>query len=74
MNCAEDYLKFLCQSLVDTSGDDLNYVSKTKGKDYIERIQMIVSSSFARITYSQALELIDQVTMTNLVQVEENCL
>ncbi|XP_074563208.1 asparagine--tRNA ligase, cytoplasmic 2-like [Curcuma longa] len=61
MNCAEDYLKFLCQSLVDNSGDDLKYVSKTKDKEHTERIRALVSSSFARITYSQALEIVDEV-------------
>ncbi|XP_042459416.1 asparagine--tRNA ligase, cytoplasmic 2-like [Zingiber officinale] len=61
MNCAEDYLKFLCQSLVDTSGSDLKYVSKTKDKECTERIRALVSSSFERITYSQALEIVDKV-------------
>ncbi|WOK94505.1 hypothetical protein Cni_G03209 [Canna indica] len=61
MNCAEDLLKFLCHSLLENSNEDVKYVLKKKDKQLTERLQSIVSSPFARITYSEALDVLNQV-------------
>ncbi|XP_058093506.1 asparagine--tRNA ligase, cytoplasmic 2 [Magnolia sinica] len=62
MNCAEDYLKFLCQQILENCSDDLQLVSKRIDKASIDRLGSITSSSFERITYTKAVELLNEVT------------
>lgn len=62
MNCAEDLVQSLCYSLMETAGNDLKCVSKQIEKNCIKRLKSIVSGSFARITYSEALNILNQVT------------
>ncbi|CAL9193031.1 unnamed protein product [Musa hybrid cultivar] len=61
MNCAEDLVQSLCYSLMETAGDDLKCASKQIEKNCIKRLKSIVSGSFARITYSEALNILNQV-------------
>ncbi|URE47425.1 tRNA synthetases class II (D, K and N) [Musa troglodytarum] len=61
MNCAEDLVQSLCYSLLETAGNDLKCVSKQIEKNCIKRLKSIVSGSFARITYSEALNILNQV-------------
>lgn len=57
----EDCLKFLCHSILENCSDDIKFMSKHVDKDYIGRLKSIGSSSFARITYAEALEILKQV-------------
>ncbi|XP_008800991.2 asparagine--tRNA ligase, cytoplasmic 2-like [Phoenix dactylifera] len=61
MNCVENFLKFICHSVLENCSDDIQYMSKHIDKDCIDRLQSIGSSSFARITYTNALEVLNQV-------------
>ncbi|XP_043708297.1 asparagine--tRNA ligase, cytoplasmic 2 [Telopea speciosissima] len=62
MNCAEDYLKFLCQWVLEHCSDDMGFVCKRIDNTSIERLQFLLSSSFGKITYTQAVELLKIVT------------
>ncbi|KAM0947041.1 putative asparagine--tRNA ligase [Dioscorea sansibarensis] len=62
MNCAEEFLKFLCQSILDNCLDDLKFLSKRVDKSCITRLQSLVSSAFARISYTEALENLEKAT------------
>ncbi|XP_010927596.2 asparagine--tRNA ligase, cytoplasmic 2-like [Elaeis guineensis] len=61
MNCVEDLLKFICHSVLENCSDDMTFMSKYKDKNCINRLQSIGSSSFARITYAEAVEVLNQV-------------
>lgn len=61
MNCTEDLLKFICHTLLENSGDDLKYVPKQKSSHCAERLQSMASIPFARVTYSVALDILNQV-------------
>ncbi|XP_073117324.1 asparagine--tRNA ligase, cytoplasmic 2 [Elaeis guineensis] len=61
INCVEDYLKFLCQSILENCSKDIKFLSKHMDKDCIDRLKSVGSSSFARITYAEALEILKQV-------------
>ncbi|CAL9768775.1 unnamed protein product [Musa acuminata subsp. burmannicoides] len=61
MNCAEDLLHSLCYSLLATAGNDLKFASKHIDSDCIKRLQSITSRPFDRITYSKALQILNQV-------------
>ncbi|KAJ4969218.1 hypothetical protein NE237_015919 [Protea cynaroides] len=62
MNCAEDYLKFLCQWVLEHSSDDMEFVYKRIDITSIERLQLLVANSFEKISYSEAVELLKKVT------------
>ncbi|KAG1330851.1 asparagine--tRNA ligase, cytoplasmic 2 [Cocos nucifera] len=61
INCVEDYLKFLCHSILENCSKDIKFMSKHMDKDCIDRLKSVGSSSFARITYAEALEILKQV-------------
>lgn len=60
MNCAEDFLKFLCKSVLESCVGDINFFSKRFDKSNVERLQSLISSSFERISYAQAVEALQQ--------------
>ncbi|RWR76232.1 asparagine--tRNA ligase, cytoplasmic 1-like protein [Cinnamomum micranthum f. kanehirae] len=62
MNCAEAYVKFLCQWLLDNCMDDMEFMVKNFDKTAIDRLMMVASSPFVRITYTKAVELLSNVT------------
>ncbi|XXG53570.1 hypothetical protein AAC387_Pa03g1651 [Persea americana] len=62
MNCAEAYVKFLCQWLLDNCMDDMEFMVKNFDKTAIDRLMMVTSSPFVRITYTKAVELLSNVT------------
>ena len=61
MNCAEDYVKFLCQWLLDNCFDDMEFMSKMFDKNAIDRLRSVATTSFARITYTEAVQLLEKV-------------
>ncbi|XP_010270429.1 PREDICTED: asparagine--tRNA ligase, cytoplasmic 1-like [Nelumbo nucifera] len=62
MNCAEAYVKFLCQWLLDNCLDDLEFMVKHFDKSAIDRLKMVSSTPFKRISYTEAVELLEKVT------------
>ncbi|XP_062081018.1 asparagine--tRNA ligase, cytoplasmic 2 [Humulus lupulus] len=56
MNCAEDFFKFLCKSLLDKCSEDMKFVLKRMDKNCIERLHLIILNSAQRISYTEALE------------------
>ncbi|KAJ9697480.1 hypothetical protein PVL29_009342 [Vitis rotundifolia] len=62
MTCAEDFLKFLCKSVLENCMGEINFFSKRFDKTNVDRLQSIISSSFERISYTQAVDALKQVT------------
>ncbi|XP_073012902.1 asparagine--tRNA ligase, cytoplasmic 2 [Typha latifolia] len=62
MNCAEDCLKSLCLSIQKDCSDDIKFLSSRKHKRFIDRIKSVESHPFARISYTEALEVLKKVT------------
>ncbi|XP_074269433.1 asparagine--tRNA ligase, cytoplasmic 1-like [Silene latifolia] len=62
MNCAEAYVKFMCQWLLDHCLDDMEFMVKNFDKTAIDRLRMVASTPFVRITYTEAVTLLEQVT------------
>jgi asparaginyl-tRNA synthetase len=57
---AEAFLKFLFRSLLETRQDDMKFFAERIDKDCIARVENIVNSSFERITYTDAIKLLEQ--------------
>ncbi|KAF9602657.1 hypothetical protein IFM89_030545 [Coptis chinensis] len=61
MNCAEEYVKFLCKWLLEHCRDDMEFMVKNFDKTAIDRLEMVSSTPFERITYTRAIELLKDV-------------
>lgn len=62
MKCAEAYVQFLSQWLLDNCLDDMEFMAKNFDKGCIDRLRMVASTSFVRISYTEAVELLKKVT------------
>ncbi|XP_059626258.1 asparagine--tRNA ligase, cytoplasmic 2-like [Cornus florida] len=62
MNCANDLLKFLCKWTLENCSEDLTFVTKRIDKTIVDRLQSMTSSSFKKISYAEAVEVLKQVT------------
>ncbi|KAF4349363.1 asparagine--tRNA ligase, cytoplasmic 1 [Cannabis sativa] len=60
MNCAEAYVRFLCQWLLDNCCDDMEFMADKFDKGCITRLKMVASTPFERITYTKAVELLEE--------------
>ncbi|KAI5318501.1 hypothetical protein L3X38_038209 [Prunus dulcis] len=60
MDCAEDYVKFMCQWLLDHCMEDMEFFANKIDKSCIDRITMSAKTPFARITYTEAVELLTE--------------
>lgn len=62
MNCAEAYVRFLCQWLLDHCYDDMEFMNKFIDKTAIQRLQMVAKSKFYRITYTEAVAILEEAS------------
>lgn len=59
MNCAEAYVKYMCQWLLDKCFDDMELMAKLYDKGCIDRLKMVASTPFERISYTEAVQLLE---------------
>ncbi len=57
---AEDFLKYIFQDLLDKRGDDMSFFNKFVDKGCIERLETFIESSFERMDYSTAIEILEK--------------
>ncbi|XP_044463845.1 asparagine--tRNA ligase, cytoplasmic 1-like [Mangifera indica] len=60
MNCAEAYVKFMCDWLLDNCLDDMEFMAKNYDKSCIDRLRKVSSTPFERITYTEAVEILEE--------------
>ena len=71
MNLTEDFLKFICQYVMDNCEDDLKFLNDRESQEQaqkpqnernelslIERLQFVVANEFTRLTYTEAIEVL----------------
>jgi len=58
MDLAEDFLKFLIQYVLDHCMDDLEFLNKMYDNELIERLRHVVSDTFERLSYTEAIEIL----------------
>lgn len=61
MDCAEQYVRFCCKWLLDKCYDDLQFFQKMFDKECINRIESVANNTFHRITYTDAVALLEEV-------------
>lgn len=60
MQCAEDYLKFCVQFALDNNKTDLEYFDQNIEKGLLKRLDNLLTSKFGRITYTEAVSLLQE--------------
>ncbi|XXG78718.1 hypothetical protein AAC387_Pa08g2604 [Persea americana] len=62
MNCVEHYVKFLCKWILQNCSNDIKLLAKRIDKTSMDRLRLVASSTFERLTYTKAVELLKEVT------------
>ncbi|XP_020254479.1 asparagine--tRNA ligase, cytoplasmic 1-like isoform X1 [Asparagus officinalis] len=62
MNYAEKYVRFLCKWLLEHCLEDMEFMVKNYDKTAIDRLKLVSSSPFERISYTKAVNLLRGVT------------
>ncbi|MCH8823008.1 MAG: asparagine--tRNA ligase [Planctomycetes bacterium] len=57
---AEDFLKYIYRALLDERQDDMAFFEKRIEKDCIKRLESFIESSFERMEYSEAIEVLEK--------------
>ena len=60
MDNAEAMLKYVLKDVMATCPDELNMLNKFVDKGLIERLNHVANSDFARVTYTEAVEILEQ--------------
>lgn len=58
MDLAEDMLKYLIRYALEHCEDDLKFLNEMYDKELLNRLSSVVSKPFARITYTQAVDIL----------------
>ncbi|KAL8258956.1 hypothetical protein R6Q59_026909 [Mikania micrantha] len=62
MNCAEDFLKFVSNWVSENCYENLYFLSKRVDKTIPDRLNLLASTVFEKITYTTAVEVLSKVT------------
>jgi len=57
---AEEFLKFICRTVLDRCGQDMEFFNKRIDETVIDTIGHVADSGFERITYTEAVEILQQ--------------
>jgi len=60
MNCAEAYVKYMCNWLLEKCYADMELMAKNFDSGCIDRLKLVASTPFGRITYTKAIELLEE--------------
>ncbi len=60
MNLAEEFLKEVIGDIIDNCGDDLAFFNQRIEPQLLETLNHVVSSPFERLTYTEAIKLLEQ--------------
>jgi asparaginyl-tRNA synthetase len=60
MNLAEDFLKYLLRYALENCQDDLEFLSGMYDQELMNRLNFVVCNQFERITYTRAIEVLQQ--------------
>lgn len=58
MDLAEDFLKYLIGYLLENCSEDLEFLQKMYDPELIERLNVVIDNKFERLTYTQAIEIL----------------
>ena len=60
MDLAEDFLKFLIRYVLDNCKEDIEFLNNMIDKELIERLNFVTENDFVRITYTEAVDILEK--------------
>jgi len=60
MDCAEDYLRHCARTVIENCGPDVDFFEARVDKEIKERLNLLASMPFQRISYTEAVELLEK--------------
>ncbi len=60
MDCAEAMTKYVINDLLENCPDELAFFNQFIDKGLVERLKLVASSDFARVTYTEAIEILEK--------------
>ncbi len=60
MDLAEDMLKYIIRYVMEQAPEELNFFNSFVDKGLLERLEHVASSDFARVSYTEAIELLQK--------------
>ena len=70
---AEDMLKFVIRELLDTCPDDMKFFDAHFEKGLVARLEELISNDFGRVTYTEAIRLLQESGENFVYPVEWGC-
>jgi len=59
MDLAEDFVKYLIRYALENCREDLEFLNNMIDKDLLERLQFVVGNDFTRMTYTEAVKILE---------------
>ncbi len=60
MDLAEDFIKSLIRYALENCMDDIEFLNNMYDKELIERLNFVVKNDFVRLTYTEAIEILEK--------------
>lgn len=60
MELAEDFIKYLVRYALDNCKEDLDFLCQMYDKELLERLQFVVEHDFIRLTYTEAIDILEK--------------
>ena len=60
MELAEDFIKYLVRYAFDNCKEDLDFLCQMYDKELLERLQFVVEHDFVRLTYTEAIDILEK--------------
>lgn len=73
MNLAEDMLKYIINYCLENAPEEMEFFNKFIDKGLLERLNNVVSNEFARVTYTEAIEILKEHNDEFAYKVEWGC-
>ena len=70
MQCAEDYLKFCLSYVMKNNAEELEFFDKFVEKGLVARLQQVVDTPFKKVTYTEAVEILEELIKEEKVKFE----
>ena len=71
MDCAEEYIKYCIAYILKMHKDDLEWLEKSETKEIISPLEAIVREDFERVTYTDAIKLLQKEESAKFIKYPE---
>ena len=72
MLCAEDYVRYCCNYLLNNCRADLEFIVKMIDKHALERLEQVANAPFKRVSYTEAVALLEDAVKSGKKKVRKS--